>query len=191
MTASALAGELKLPLLAVQLHGVITKFMGETAAKLRLVFDAMHKTRGVYLFDEFDAIGGHRTLSNDVGEIRRVLNSFLQFLEQDDSDSLVIAATNHPDLLDKALFRRFDDVLTYELPTAELAKELITNRLSVFGVQSLDWNVVLPAAAELSFADLARAGDDAAREAVLDDRTSIDTSTLVQTLKDRRKISRG
>ena len=57
--------------------------------------------------------------------------------------------------------------------------------------KSLDWNVVLPATAELSFADLARAGDDAAREAVLDDRTSIDTSTLVQTLKDRRKISRG
>ena len=95
MTASALAGELGLPLLVVQLHGLITKFMGETAAKLRLIFDAMEQTRGVYLFDEFDAIGGNRDLPNDVGEIRRVLNSFLQFLEQDQSDSLVIAATNH------------------------------------------------------------------------------------------------
>ena len=191
MTASALAGALKMPLLAVQLHAVITKFMGETAAKLSLVFGAMQKTRGVYLFDEFDAIGGHRNLPNDVGEIRRVLNSFLQFLEQDESDSLIIAATNHPDLLDKALFRRFDDVLAFELPTPKLARELMTNRLSVFGAQSLDWQVVLPAAAELSFAELARACDDAARNAILDDQGSIETTNLVQALEDRRKISRG
>lgn len=77
MTAMALAGELKLPLLSVQLHGLITKFMGETAAKLHLVFDAMNETRGLYLFDEFDAIGSNRGAKNDVGEIRRVLNSFL------------------------------------------------------------------------------------------------------------------
>jgi SpoVK/Ycf46/Vps4 family AAA+-type ATPase len=191
MTASALAGELKMPLLAVQLHAVITKFMGETAAKLSLVFGTMHKTRGVYLFDEFDAIGGRRTLPNDVGEIRRVLNSFLQFLEQDESDSLIIAATNHRDLLDKALFRRFDDVLAFELPTAELTGELLTNRLNVFGVQSLDWQAVLPAAAGLSFAELARACDDAARTAVLDHQSSIQTITLVQALEDRRKISQG
>jgi SpoVK/Ycf46/Vps4 family AAA+-type ATPase len=191
MTASALAGELKMPLLAVQLHGVITKFMGETAAKLSLVFGAMHKTRGVYLFDEFDAIGGHRNLPNDVGEIRRVLNSFLQFLEQDDSDSLIIAATNHPDLLDRALFRRFDDVLVFALPTPELARELMTNRLTVFGVQSLDWKAALPAAADLSFAELARACDDAARRAVLDEQAGIETSTLVHALEDRRKIGRG
>ena len=90
--------------------------MGETAAKLRLIFEALHQTRGVYLFDEFDSIGSARGLSNDVGEIRRVLNSFLQMVEQDNSDSLVIAATNHARILDKALFRRFDDVIEYDLP---------------------------------------------------------------------------
>jgi len=76
MTASALAGELHLPLFTIMLEGLITKFMGETAAKLRLVFDAIRQTQGVYLFDEFDALGAHRSQSNDVGEIRRVLNSF-------------------------------------------------------------------------------------------------------------------
>ena len=81
MTASALAGELKLPLLAVRLDGLITKFLGESAAKLRQVFDSMSVTHGVYLFDEFDAIGGDRGRPNEVGEIRRILNSFLQFLE--------------------------------------------------------------------------------------------------------------
>jgi ATP-dependent 26S proteasome regulatory subunit len=104
---------------------------------------------------------------------------------------LIIAATNHADLLDKALFRRFDDVLPFALPTPELARELRTNRLYVFGVQSLDWNTVLGAAADLSFAELARACDDAAREAVLDEKPEIQTSTLVHALEDRRKISRG
>lgn len=113
MTAGALAGELQLPLFIIRLDSLITKFMGETAAKLRLVFEAMASSRGVYLFDEFDSIGAQRALPNEVGEIRRVLNSFLQCIEHDTSDSLILAATNHPDVLDRALFRRFDDVIEY------------------------------------------------------------------------------
>lgn len=115
MTASVLAGELGLPLFLVRLDALITKFMG--AAKLRQVFDAISELRGVYFFDEFDAIGSQRGLANDVGEIRRVLNSFLQMIEHDQSNSLIIAATNHPEILDYALFRRFDDVIEYHLPT--------------------------------------------------------------------------
>ena len=133
MTSWAIAGELKLPHFTVQFHSLITKYMGETAAKLFAIFDSMRLTRGVYLFDEFDAIGGERTGANDVGEIRRVLNSFLQFLEQDDSDSIIVAATNLERMLDEALFRRFDDVIRYHLPdSAEIAK-LIRSRLKLFG----------------------------------------------------------
>ena len=108
MTASALAGELNLPLLSVRLDGLITQYLGESAAKLRQVFDSMTVKCGVYLFDEFDAIGSDRARPNEVGEIRRVLNSFLQFVEADDSDSLILAATNQVEVLDPALFRRFD-----------------------------------------------------------------------------------
>ena len=125
MTASALAGELGLPLFVVRLDGLITKFMGETSAKLRLVFDAMNQTRGVYLFDEFDSIGSERGLGNDVGEIRRVVNSFLQMVERDDSDSLVVAATNHVRLLDRALFRRFDDIIEFDLPDQDRIKAVL------------------------------------------------------------------
>ena len=89
MTASALAGELGIPLFLVRLDALITKFMGETAAKLRQVFDAIAEVRGIYFFDEFDAIGSQRGLANDVGEIRRVLNSFLQMIEHDQSNSLI------------------------------------------------------------------------------------------------------
>jgi SpoVK/Ycf46/Vps4 family AAA+-type ATPase len=187
MTASALAGEFKLPLFSVQLHGLITKFMGETAAKLHLVFAAMTQTRGVYFFDEFDAIGADRGSRNDVGEIRRVLNSFLQFLEQDDSDSLILAATNYEAMLDEALFRRFDDVVRYCRPGPEQVDALIRNRLQRFLVARPDWKTIRAAAAGLSHSDIARACDDAAKDCILHEKTRVASAALVAVLKDRRR----
>jgi SpoVK/Ycf46/Vps4 family AAA+-type ATPase len=188
MTAAALAGELHLPLLSARLDGLITKFMGETAAKMRLIFDAMARTRGVYLFDEFDAIGGDRSRPNDVGEMRRVLNSFLQFLEADDSDSLILAATNHEGLLDPALFRRFDDVIRYGLPAPEQAEELIRSRLNQFRLAEVDWGMVREAASGLSYAEVARAGDEAAKEAVLADLDDVPDLALLHALRERREM---
>lgn len=183
MTSQALAGELKLPHFAVQLHALITKFMGETAAKLHAVFEAMKATRGVYLFDEFDAIGGERTSKNDVGEIRRVLNSFLQFLEQDDSDSLIIAATNNVGILDDALFRRFDDVITYERPDSSAIRKLVSNRLAPFSVPELNWPQIESYGDGLSHAEICQACDDAAKDAVLADRSTIDEQMLYRALQ--------
>lgn len=188
MTASALAGECSLPLMFVQLHSLITKYMGETAVKLHLVFDAMVETRGVYLFDEFDAIGSTRAAQNDVGEMRRILNSFLQFLERDDSDSIVVAATNFVGMLDEALFRRFDDVVQYELPDARMARALIENRLSSFNIREISWDAVAGGTRGLSHAEITRACDDAAKAAVLADSTAITTALLIDGLRVRRKM---
>ena len=116
LTAAVIAGELNLPLFTVLFDKLVTKYMGETASKLRQIFEVIAQQKGVYLFDEFDAIGAERGRDNEVGEMRRVLNAFLQFIESDKSDSFIIAATNNPGILDKALFRRFDDVLYYNLP---------------------------------------------------------------------------
>jgi SpoVK/Ycf46/Vps4 family AAA+-type ATPase len=188
MTASALAGELHLPLFTIMLEGLITKFMGETAAKLKLVFDAIRQSRGVYLFDEFDALGAHRTQANDVGEIRRVLNSFLQLVEKDTSDSLIVAATNHPEMLDRALFRRFDDVIEYTLPEPEVAKDILRRKLAAFDTTELNWASVLPEAESLSQADLARASEEAAKQAVLGGSKRIATDTLVSALRERKAV---
>jgi SpoVK/Ycf46/Vps4 family AAA+-type ATPase len=188
MTASALARECELPLVFVQLHSLITKFMGETAAKLHVVFEAMNQTRGVYLFDEFDAIGATRTAANDVGEIRRVLNSFLLFLERDESDSIIVAATNFSGMLDEALFRRFDDVVHYELPDKRLARQLIENRLTAFDLSGIKWGEIGPPAHGLSHAEIARACDDAARGAVLSGLTALTNESLVQALRNRRNM---
>src|SRR5262245_10078214 len=167
LTASALAGELSLPLFTIQLDGLITKYLGETAAKLRLLFEAIQQTRGVYLFDEFDALGSHRAATNDVGEIRRVLNSFLQFLEADTSDSILVAATNHPTLLDSALFRRFDLLIEYALPTKLVIEKMIEARLSSFNWRGVRLQEATEKAEGLSHAEIARACEQAAKNAIL------------------------
>lgn len=190
LTAKALAGELRLPLFSIMLDGLITKFMGETAAKLRLVFDALRRTRGVYLFDEFDAIGGQRTGSNDVGEVRRILNSFLSMLEEAEPRSLVVAATNHPELLDPALFRRFDDVLQYELPTGELVYRALRSRFSSLGTDLVDWHDVAVHAEGLSYADIIKSCEDAAKEAVLTGSHEVTTSMLLRSISERKAVPR-
>jgi len=189
MTASALAGELQLPLLTTMYSNLIGKFMGETASRLKLIFDAMSLTRGVYFFDEFDAIGTQRNSANDVGEIRRVLNSFLSLIENDESDSLIVAATNHPNLLDEALFRRFDDVIEYTLPTEEMTRRLLETRLSIFGTQWSDWSEILNVAQGLSLAEVVRAADEAAKQAVLSNIEEIDEKALVSAIVERQQVS--
>lgn len=190
MTASALSGELKLPLFIIQLDGLITKFMGETAAKLRLIFDGMERTTGIYLFDEFDAVGSERATPNDVGEVRRILTSFLQLLDQDSSNSLIVAATNHGEFLDRALFRRFDDVIEFSLPSAELALETLKNRLSPFDTSAVDWPQVIEGSKGLSYADIARSCEDAAKESILSGTTAITTERLLDALEERRVLAR-
>ena len=139
----------------------------------------------MYFFDEFDAIGSQRAGPNDVGEIRRVLNSFLQFLEKDDSRSLIIAATNHPELLDRALFRRFDEVITYQLPDETIVRGIVEAHLVTFRLDEIEWAKVVVAAAGLSQAEIARAADNAAKVAVLSETDQIGLSTLLAAIEER------
>ena len=187
MTASVLAGELGLALLQVRLDALITKYMGETAARLRQIFDSTSRTRGVYFFDEFDAIGSQRGLANDVGEIRRVLNSFLQMIEQERSHSMVVAATNHSDILDPALFRRFDDVIYYELPDAAQIAKLLQARLARTAVKRLAWRRLAAAAVGLSHADIARAADEALKDALLNTPTGRVCEAKINAMLDERR----
>lgn len=188
LSAHSLAGELQFPLFSVLLHGLITKYMGETAQKLKLVFDAIKTTRGVYLFDEIDALAAARGDGNDVGEARRVLNSFLQFLDEDTGPSIVVATTNLAEILDRAVLRRFDLVLSYELPDAAAIREAVERRLIGFSISRLSWTKVTDGAAGLSTADVVAAAEDAARRAVLGDRLAITTQDLLNSLERRRSL---
>lgn len=184
-TASAISGELKLPLYVIMMDKLMTKYMGETASKLRQIFDMMISNRGVYLFDEFDAIGAERGRDNEVGEMRRVLNSFLQFIEQDSSESIIFGATNNIKILDSALFRRFDDIINYTLPTKNDIEELIKLKLNKYlGNFSLD--TTISAASGLSHAEITNACYDALKEIILTDKNIVTQKILIQMVKDRK-----
>ncbi len=191
MTAKVLAHELNLPLHTIQVDRLVTKFMGETSAKLRQIFDLIQNEVGVYLFDEFDAIGGERLLENDVGEMRRVLNAFLQFIEQDSSDSVVVAATNSPKLLDRALFRRFDDVLYYGQPSDEERKRLIENILGSYLATCIEWKQVISDSSGLSHAEIDQACRDAIKKAILSEKTKVKVNELCSALNERSDAHRG
>ena len=173
LTASVLARELGLPLFQVRLNSFITMHKGETSAKLRQIFDATCRTRGIYFFDEFDAIGSQRGLTNDVGEIHRVLNSFFQMIEQDRSHSLIVAATRHPGILDHALFRRFDDILYYDLPDKSQIAKLLATRLAGNAFKGIRWENLADLAMGLSYAEVTRAANEALKDTLIHDRARI------------------
>ena len=183
MTASALAKEFNLPFFVVRTEKVVTKFMGETGQKLGRIFDFINDVPAVYLFDEFDAIGSQRGMDNEVGEQRRILNTFLQLLERDDSDSFIIAATNSIESIDKAMFRRFDDVIEYKLPDTEQRLALLREYL--YTAKDLDFSSAEPLFDGMSHAEIKMVCSDIFKESLLND-WKIDLP-LVQTIVNMRQ----
>ena len=190
MTASIIASELNLPLFTVQVDKLVTKFMGETSVRLRQIFESMAVDTGVYLFDEFDAIGADRSMDNEVGEMRRILNSFLQFLETDSSESIIIAATNNQKILDKALFRRFDDVIHYDLPDDDQIRRLFEFKLEGYTDNDICVPEGVEASRDLSHAELSLVCDDAIKESILYG-TAISSVTIISLLAERHRIYQG
>jgi SpoVK/Ycf46/Vps4 family AAA+-type ATPase len=188
-TASVLAGELGYPLFQVRLDAVITKFLGESSAKLRQVFDAIREVRGIYFFDEFDALGTQRAMPNDIGEARRILNSFLQMIEQDDSNSVIVCATNHVQILDYALFRRFDDVIQYQLPGQEEIVSLFRSRLKPYVEKDFPWTDLAKKADGLSSAEVTLAAQDAIKELLIHEHKAITVALVEAAIKDRHGMS--
>lgn len=190
MAAGALAQAIKMPIFRVDLHGVISQFLGETAAKLAKVFEHVRTMPAVYLFDEFDALGSDRSALSDGSsagaEMRRVVNSLLQFIEDDQSDSLIIAATNHGSTLDTAMFRRFDETIAFEPPTKREVESLVARS----GIEvEIDISAIYSALAnkKLGHDDLCKALKRVRKDRFLDGIT-IDTKQLVAAIADRAEV---
>lgn len=188
MTAHALAGELGLPLFIIRLDGLISRYLGESIAKLRLIFDAMVDFRAVYLFDEFDSIGSTRTQGQEVGEIKRVLNSFLLQIEKDKSNSLIIAATNLPESLDTALFRRFDDIIQYGNPSINQIHQIYSSRLKEIGL-TLDWdfNNLSRLSIGLSYAEVQKICEDIWKDFLLNGKDYVTESRAIKYISVRKR----
>src|SRR5262245_34054249 len=167
--ASAIAKALYVPLVLVRFDAVISSYLGDTAANLRKVFDFAHARPMVLFFDEFDAIGKRRTDEADHGELKRVVNSFLQMLDGFRGESLIIAATNHERILDPALWRRFDEIVEFPRPSAPQIEHLLARSLRQVG----DLPAIRPAEQArqlvgMSFADVERIALDSIKQAVIE-----------------------
>ena len=186
MSASVIANELHLPLFTVRMDSLMTKYMGETSVKLRSIFDYISMHHGVYLFDEFDSIGSKRSVTNDVGEIRRVLNTFLQLLDEHRSDSLIISATNHKEILDEALYRRFDDVIEFQNPDISNISKLIKSRFMAFNLNIYNKESLIKAAEGLSYAEIQKSCDDSIKLAIINNEKMIHQDVIEIMLNERK-----
>lgn len=178
LAARVLAGELGLPLLTVRFDALFSRYLGSTANHLRTIFDEMSRKLGVFLFDEFDALARHRGDSADVGEVKRVVSSFLQLIDSDKSHSIIIAATNYAESIDRAVIRRFDLLLEFPRPSLDQLTTLILSRLANFAIAPGKAKRLAGKLKSASFADCARACDDSIRNMVLAGRDKLNDVDL-------------
>jgi MoxR-like ATPase len=191
LAAQVLASALDLPLVTVRFDAVVSSYLGETAANLRRVFDFVGQERFVVLFDEFDAIGKDRDNPLEHGELKRVVNSLLQLMDAFRGDSLLIAATNHEGLLDNAIWRRFEAVVSFPMPSRQDRVVLLHTFLRGFNTKGLRLESLARRLDGATGADIERVAVAAARQSVLDGRSALrldDFAAAVTAFQDRRKL---
>jgi len=182
-TAHWIANRLALPVGTVRLSTLITSFLGETTAHLQRVFEVAASNPMVLLLDEVDAIAKERGDTQDVGELKRIVNGLLQALDfHQSSKSILISATNHQRLLDEAIWRRFDEIIEFPLPASDQVKQFLTTLLNGVKIDGIATNLHQPAIG-LSFAQMERVTIDVIKTMILEDRKSVRATELSAAFK--------
>ena len=182
-TAEVIAAELGLPLVYIRFDSVVSSLLGETASNLRKVFEYIHEETWVVLFDEFDAIGRSRDDATEHGEIKRVVNAFLQMLDNFHGRSLLIAATNFEQALDPALWRRFDEVMRFERPTVGRIEELMKKRLIPVMNSKISTKRYGAQLEGSTFADVERIATDVLKSCALDGKTQLQAEDIKKAME--------
>lgn len=177
-TAQIISSVLQIPLVYVKFDAIISSYLGETATNLRKVFDYIKTGMWVVLFDEVDIIGKNRDDHYEHGEIKRVVNNFLQMLDDFEGDSLIISATNHQHILDPAIWRRFDEVIKFKLPELNCRKELLKLFLKPIPKQNIDLEYFARQTENFSPSDLRKMCIEAMRYSIINDKKALSTKDL-------------
>lgn len=176
------------PLVYVLFDSIISSFLGQTASNLRKIFDFIENEKYVVLFDEFDMVGKKRDDAQEHGEIKRVVNNFMQMLDNYNGDSIIIAATNHQQLLDTAVWRRFDEVLLFDLPNIQQRKKLFEKYLGVLKkTNNLDLTTLVKKTAKYSAAEITSICEDALRRNVILGKSTITNDDLIWAFKEQKR----
>lgn len=186
LCAEVIAGELSLPLIYVRFDSLVASYLGETSANLRRVFEFATSTVGILFFDEFDAIGKTRDDRDDVGELKRVVNSFLQLLDGFQSKGALIAATNYERSLDYALWRRFDDLIFFPMATEEQLTHYISTRLQGFRFEGFEPSQAARWCEGCSFSDVARITTEAIKTMILEGGSVLHAEAYIGAIEQHR-----
>lgn len=185
--AEAIATETGVPLMVVRLDAVVSSYLGESASNLHRIFDYARNGSWVVLFDEFDALGKSRDDPSEHGEIKRLINAFLQLLDGFRGPSLLIAATNHEHLLDSALWRRFDDVEEFPKPSVHQLRKMLRLRLRPVAHRNVDIDKTAGALRGLPHAAAEKVAWDARRYAVLEGRDVVGAGDVERAVADAQR----
>ena len=178
------------PFVYVLFDSIVSSFLGETATNLRKIFSFIEKGKFVVLFDEFDVVAKKRDDPHEHGEVKRIVNNFIQMLDNYHGESIIIAATNHPHLLDTAIWRRFDEISYFNLPNNQQRKELFSKYLRLIAVEDdIGLSSLVRKTNRFSGADIAKICNDAIRKSLIDNRKVVTKEDLKSSLKEqiRRK----
>lgn len=182
--ANLVAARAGLPLVTARLDALVSSLLGSTAKNLRKVFEYASQRPCVLLLDEFDAVAKNRDDRNELGELKRVVNCLLQEMDDFSSESIMIAATNHEELLDKAIWRRFSRVLRLDPPKGDDIGQLLhlylDGRTDDFLESGRDFRRIVGTMDGFSHADVRTVSLNALRGAVLDGRESVGMSDLIR-----------
>ncbi|WP_197171348.1 AAA family ATPase [Novipirellula aureliae] len=188
LTAHYLANQFNLKVGVVRLSALISSYMGDTASHLQRVFDIAQTTPMVLLFDEIDSIAKNRDDVNDVGELKRIVNSLLQAMDSFAAkESILIGASNHQYLMDPAIWRRFDDVVVFPKPTPPLRKAFIQHHLNGITFKGTIDSLVKKTAG-MSFAQLEHVLIESIKSMILEDCKQLTTEHVTRQLKYQRKM---
>lgn len=183
-TAQIVSALLNIPLIYIRFDSIISSYLGETASNLRKVFDYIEQGTWIVLFDEFDIIGKNRDDIHEHGEIKRVVNNFLQMMDNFNGNSLLFAATNHQHLLDPAIWRRFDDVLFYDIPDEPTRINLYERFLKPLKRESgIDLVGISKESEGLSPSDIKMVAIEAMKLSIIDSRNTLTQNDLSIALK--------
>lgn len=166
LCAEVVASELGMPLVTARLDALIASHLGETAGNLRRIFDAARSRSMVLFLDEFDALARARSDTTEHSEIRRVVNSLLMMIDRFDGRSILIAATNLEETIDRAIWRRFDEIIMFERPSISQIRRLLRMKTQNFR-PDFDIGAYAAQCSGMSFAQVERACLNAIRSAIL------------------------
>lgn len=191
LSAKVVSSIIGYPFVYVQFDAIISSFLGQTASNIRKIFNFIEKGKYVVLFDEFDIVGKKRDDEQEHGEIKRVVNNFMQMLDTYNGESILIAATNHQHLLDSAIWRRFDEVLLFELPSPVQRYKLFEKYLGMLRYEpNLELDEFVKRTPKFSAADITAICENGLRRAIINNQDNIEKQDLVWATNEQKRKKR-